>query len=105
MAKAVESTVSRLSTRTKTEPKVLPKGSKILTQTETVEVEEIENGFLLCKCFDIKYEYPNGDGKGMSTDYAYYTLKFYSKDNPISVKLENVPKKGLADVFDTADKD
>lgn len=66
------------------------------TEVTNVTVEEIENGFIIskeCKCYykvDKKY-YSKGE------DYDYKTFKFYSKNNPLTIRLDN---KSLADSFD-----
>jgi hypothetical protein len=72
--------------------------NKNYTKTETinVSVEEIENGFIItkeCKCIykvDKKYN-PSGE------DYDYKNFKYFSKSNPLTIKLDNT---SLADAFD-----
>lgn len=68
----------------------LPAGAKIIKKDVRTTVEEIENGFIVKKNFDIKYSL----GKG--TDYLYYTKKVFSKENPIEIKED----KMLAEYFD-----
>ena len=68
----------------------------IRTDITNVSVEEIENGFIItkeCKCYykvDKKY---NSKGE----DYDYKNLKYFSKNNPLTIKLDNT---SLADAFD-----
>ena len=70
----------------------LPKGAKILNKEITINVEEIENGFLVCKSYEIKYEFEK------RTDYTYYNKKYFSKENPLSINLKGMDKT-LADNF------
>lgn len=67
----------------------LPVGAKVIKQSVRTTVEEIENGFIVKKTFDIKYSL------NKSTDYLYYTKKVYSTENPIAIKED----KMLADYF------
>jgi hypothetical protein len=69
----------------------MPKGAKILSREISVTVEEIENGFLVSKTTDTKYETSKGH------DYSYITRKYFSKTNPLTMKLDNTP---LADKID-----
>lgn len=69
----------------------LPKGAKILSKDVSVTVEEIENGYLVCKSTEVKYEYEK------RTDYSYNTKKYYSKENPLDINLDNL---SLADKID-----
>ena len=69
----------------------LPKGVKILSKDVSVTVEEIENGYLVCKSTEVKYEYEK------RTDYSYNTKKYYSKENPLDINLNNL---SLADKID-----
>lgn len=68
----------------------LPKGAVEIKRDVRVTVEEIENGFIVKKTYDIKYSL------GKNTDYLYYTKKVYSETNPIQIKED----KMLADYFD-----
>ena len=68
----------------------LPAGATIIKKDVRTTVEEIENGFILKKNFDIKYTL------GKNTDYLYYTKKVFSKENPIQIKED----KMLADYFE-----
>ena len=69
-----------------------PKGAKIKNKTVRTETEQIENGWLLSKNYDVSWT----DNKGNS-QYSYYSEKFYSKENPIEVKVID---KALADEFE-----
>ncbi len=75
------------------EIKEVPKGAKILSKTTNINVEEIENGFLVSKTTDVKYEI------NKMTDYLYQCKKYFSKENPLSIDLENFNEKSLADNF------
>lgn len=69
----------------------LPKGAKILKKEVTIEVEEIENGFLTVKRLEYKYKV------GENIDWKYITTKSYSKDNPATQK--STKDTFLADLF------
>lgn len=77
---------------TEEKPQKPPKGAKILNQTIRTETEEIENGWILSKNYDGRWE----DEKGES-HYFYYHEKYYSEDNPIEVTIKD---KSLADKFE-----
>lgn len=88
--------IKSINKSSKRETPRMPKGAKILSKSTRVEVEEIENGFLLTKCYDIKYEYTSGTEKETRTDYLYFSKKWYSKTDPLEIKLD---EKSLADEF------
>ena len=69
----------------------IPKGAKILSKDVSVTVEEIENGYLVSKSTEVKYEYEK------RTDYSYNTKKYYCKKNPLDINLDNL---SLADKID-----
>ena len=69
----------------------IPKGVKILSKDVSVTVEEIENGYLVSKSTEVKYEYEK------KTDYSHNTKKYYSKENPLDINLGNL---SLADKID-----
>ena len=71
----------------------IPKGAKILSKDVSVTVEEIENGFLVSKSTEVKYEYDK------RTDYSYHTKKYFAKDNPLELDMEKISDKSLADNF------
>lgn len=74
----------------------IPKGAEVLSTEHNVDVEEIENGFLICKRTTTKYIAP---GKEYN-DYASTTKKWYSETNPLTIDTED---KELADMFDEED--
>jgi hypothetical protein len=83
----VESVVS-----TKGKKFILPKGGEIINNEKRMRVEEIENGFLICNSYEIKWRNVEGENQ-----YEYFDKKWYSKENPITVKT---PKDvNLADNF------
>jgi hypothetical protein len=69
----------------------IPKNAKILSKSVSVTVEEIENGFLISKSTDVKYE------REENTEYSYTTKRYYSKENPLEIDLDNLK---LADKID-----
>lgn len=71
----------------------MPKGAKILSKDVNISVEEIENGFLVCKNIEVKYEFEK------RTNYIYHTKKYFSKENPLSINLKDIEGKKLADNF------
>lgn len=89
--------IKSINKSSKREAPRMPKGARILSKNVRVEVEEIENGFLLTKCYDIKYEYTSGTEKEVRTDYLYFNKKWFSKTDPLEVKLDD---KTLADSFE-----
>ena len=81
--------LSRATFRSKEENKV-PSGWEIVKKETRLEVEEIENGFLVVKSADIKYLDENGN-----TQWCYPCKKYFSKTNPLKIE-----EKSLADKFD-----
>lgn len=82
--------------RTSTEEirkKEVPKGAEILSQEVRTETEEIENGWLITKNYDIRYTM----GKDKGTEYAYYNKKWYSKEDPLTITVND---QELADAFE-----
>lgn len=69
-------------------PKV-PKGATIHEKNVNTRVEEIENGFLIIKSYEISYSL-----KGQR-DWVHYDKKVFSKENPVEIK----EPKMLADNF------
>jgi len=70
----------------------LPDGATIVSNSHRISVEEIENGFILRKSYDITYTL-NGE-----KSYEYFNRTWYSKENPVQI---NMPKeKSLADKLD-----
>lgn len=72
----------------------IPKGAKILSKDTSITVEEIENGFLVSKSIEAKYQTEKG------TDYSYTTKKYFAKENPLEIDMEKFGEKTLADNFD-----
>lgn len=62
----------------------IPKDAEILSKEVSITVEEIENGYLLCKHTEIKYEYDK------KVDYSNNTKRYYSKENPLDIKLDSL---------------
>ena len=79
-------------TSEKEQKKEVPKGATIVRKSVRTETEQIENGWLISKNYDIQYKMKS-DGY---TEYAYYTKKWYTKDDPLEVKLTDA---SLADEF------
>lgn len=71
----------------------IPKGAKILSKDVSITVEEIENGFLVSKSNEVKYEYEK------RTDRCYYTKRYFTKENPLDLDMEKFEDKSLADNF------
>jgi len=57
----------------------IPVGAKILSKELSINVEEIENGFLICKVKHLTYSHNE------ETCFACETKKYYSKENPLNV--------------------
>jgi len=72
----------------------LPKGAEIIKKEVRITVEEIENGFLLRKNYDIKWK--SGEDEDSRTEYEYFTKVWFSPTNPITYK----EPKNLADKLD-----
>ena len=68
----------------------IPEGATIIKKEVRINVEEIENGFIIKKNYDITYSL------GEKTDYLYYSKKVFSEDNPIQIEED----KMLAEYFD-----
>ncbi len=91
--KTKASTTTTSTTETKKHESV-PKGAKIINKTVRTETEEIENGWLISKNFDVTYE-----EKG-ERHYAYFSKKWYSKVDPLTITVND---KSLSDAFDEED--
>jgi hypothetical protein len=89
--KKSESVTVRTTTEERMEKRP-PKGATIVSKSETTSSEQIENGWLITKSYDISYKLNKESG----TDYCYYTKKWYSKDDP----MMNNKGKALYDLFD-----
>lgn len=92
----MENSLTRASFRGK-ETFKLPVGAKIISKEVTVDVEEIENGFLVCKRTEFKYQ---AKGKDYN-DWGSITKKFFSKENPLTLDedLMEDSKESIADKF------
>ena len=75
--------------------RTIPVNAQVTKSSYRMNVEEIENGFILSKCYDI--EYITADG---NNDYLYYTKKWYTKDNPMTVTLPKEKDLSLAEKLD-----
>lgn len=71
----------------------LPKGAKIIKKDHSVRVEEIENGFIISKSYDIKYQIEDRN------EYEYFTKQWFSKDNPLEINIDD-EGEDLADKLD-----
>ena len=56
-----------------------------------MSVRKIKNGYVLRKSYDIKWKPADSD----DTQYEYYSDEWFSKDNPITVKMPK--EKSLAE--------
>ena len=73
---------------------VLPAGGTIIKKTINMSVRKIKNGYILRKSYDIKWKPEDSD----DTQYEYYSDEWFSKDNPITVKMPK--EKSLAEKLD-----
>ena len=64
----------------------LPPNSSITKKSYNISVEEIENGFVIRKSYDIEYQNEMGE-----KNYGYFTKKWYSKKNPM--KIDDMEEK------------
>lgn len=72
----------------------LPEGAEIIKKDVSLTVEEIENGYLIVKSYDIRYKLKD------TIHYEYVTKKWYTKNNPMTIDLKAVKEKPLADKFE-----
>ena len=77
----------------------LPKGVTVDKKDVRIEVEEIENGYIINKTYDIKWSKESEDGE-INTGYEYFTKKWFSETNPISIDEEFEDEMSLADKFE-----
>lgn len=92
-AKKKTSVTTRTSIE-ETKKQEVPKGATIISSDITTETEQIENGWLVTKRYEIRYRMKESD----SNDYAYYTKKWYSEEDPLTI---NVTDKSLAEAFES----
>jgi hypothetical protein len=78
------------------EQKALPAGAKVLSKETSTRVEEIENGYLVIK--NIEYRYETGSGANTRTDWLSITKRWYTKEDPLEIKIKT-KDKALADSF------
>lgn len=72
----------------------IPEGANVLSKDVSLEVEEIENGFLILKRIEAKYQIKD------RTDYFYTTKKWFANENPLEIDMEAIEEKTLADNFE-----
>lgn len=72
-----------------------PEGAEIIDQTIRTTTEEIENGWLLTKSFSGRYK--EKGSKDTYGNYFDYSQKWYSKEDPLTVTLND---KTLAEAFE-----
>lgn len=78
--------------KTSKEEQELPKGAKIIKKEDPkIEVEEIENGYLITKRTEVSYTVGN------NRDWMCMCHKWYTKTDPLTI---NIKDKELADLFD-----
>jgi len=58
----------------------LPPGATVISKETRVSVEQIKNGFLLKKSYDIKWRAKDDD----SNNYDYYSETWFSTENPMT---------------------
>lgn len=74
----------------------LPAGAKVIKKTTNIDVEEIENGFLITKRTEVEYQVKDKS----YTDWKSIYKKYYSKTNPLTINLEDIgDKESIADKF------
>lgn len=72
----------------------MPKGAEVTKKDFSVRVQEIENGFIVTKSYDLEYMY-----KG-EKNYQYISKQWYSKENPLDFDIDEKNAKYLAEEFD-----
>lgn len=88
------SELKNITTESKNKKKLtMPKGATELSREVSINIEEIENGYIISKRTEVKYQLPD---KGY-TDYTSCTRKFYSEECP-EVDVAGKDKE-LADLF------
>ena len=73
----------------------IPADAQITKKSYRMNVEEIENGFILSKSWDIEYVNAAGESK-----YEYFTQRWHTKDNPMTVKETEMKELTLAEKID-----
>jgi hypothetical protein len=77
--------------KTSSEGKGIPEGAEILKKETNVKVRKIENGYIVTKNTDTKYQMED------DTNWDYSTKEYFSKTDPLEIKIKN---KSLADSFE-----
>jgi hypothetical protein len=72
------------------EGKGVPEGAEVLKKDTNIRVEKIENGYIISKNTEFKYQLDD------RTDWAYVEKKYFSKTDPLQIKLNG---KDLAKDF------
>lgn len=85
--------IKNISISSQDKQKKMPEGAQIVTKNVDIRSRKIENGYVLTKSYDIQYEL-NGE-----MHWHYVTKEYYSKTNPVEVKVKE-GKKSLADQFE-----
>jgi hypothetical protein len=83
--------VTSVATTEESKKKEVPKGAIITSKTVRTETEQIENGWITSKNYDISYTLKGSNG------YAYYSKKWFTKEDPLEIKVTD---KSVADAFD-----
>jgi hypothetical protein len=79
-------------TITAKEKPIMPDMHKILSKSVNTTIEEIENGYLIVKRYEMRYQSKDGE-----SNWFEYCTKTYSEENPIQ---PSEPKSGtIADFF------
>ena len=71
----------------------LPEGAEVISKSERIYVEEIENGFLISKDYEIKWKDADGENH-----WDNFSRKWSSEKNPITIN-ETKGMKSLSDNF------
>lgn len=58
----------------------LPKGATVIQKTERMYIEEIENGYLISKSYELKWQDVEGE-----THWENFDKKWYSEESPVTV--------------------
>ena len=66
----------------------IPSESKIIKKDVQLEVEEIENGFLITKRVEVKYFDEEGN-----TQWCYPCKKYFCKTNPLKIEEKSLAEK------------
>lgn len=64
----------------------MPEGAKVINERKSIDVSEIENGYLVCENKEIEYETKNNEGES-ERGWCYECRKYYSKEKPFDIKL------------------